>query len=59
MGIGIRTRQEFRYKPSDKKSKRNRISVLLKSRRSIFGFKPFISNEFFYDFAEKNMIKIG
>jgi len=60
---GIRTRQEGRFKENDTHVTRNRSRIKIKSGRKFLKVKPFISNEFFYDFDKgeynKNRLNVG
>jgi hypothetical protein len=62
--ILLKDRQEYRIKNNGKRSLRNRFKIMLKFNQ-IFSlyFKPFISNEFFYDLDKnkynKNWLSIG
>jgi hypothetical protein len=49
---GIRTRQEFRFKENREDTTRNRSRIEIKSGKAYLKVKPFISNEFFFDFDE-------
>jgi hypothetical protein len=57
-------RQEYRFKFDGNRSLRNRFKITLKSNKIFLSyFKPFIANEFFYDFDKnkynKNWLFIG
>ncbi|MBT4989145.1 MAG: hypothetical protein HOM96_01205 [Rickettsiales bacterium] len=58
----MRNRIEYRLADSTK-SFRNRTKIALQSRNEILRLKPFIANEFYYDFDEdkynKNTSSIG
>ncbi len=60
---GIRTRQEGRFKENGTHVTRNRSRIKIKSGRKFLKVKPFISNEFFYDFDKgeynKNRVNVG
>ena len=61
--LGLRTRQEYRIRNSGNHTARNRSRVKIQSKQKFFNTKPFISNEFFYDFDKnkynKNRIDVG
>ena len=60
--ISIRNRIEYRIKGLDK-TFRDRLRVFIGSNREFLKIKPFISNEFFYDFEDnrynKNWFSFG
>ena len=59
----LRVREEFRFKTDNSYANRNRIRLMFKSNKEILKLKPFVRNEWFYDFdAEKynkNWLSVG
>jgi hypothetical protein len=55
--IGLRTRQEYAFASDDTESTRNRIRIMLKSNKRFLKLRPFIGNEFFYDFDKEKYNK--
>lgn len=53
----VRTRQEYRYQSDGTESTRNRSRILFKSKKIIWGVKPFLANEWFYDMDDKKYNK--
>ncbi len=54
----IRTRHEFRFRDKKDDSTRNRIGLKIKSDKTFYNLKPFVSNEYFYDFKKDQFTKI-
>ncbi len=61
--IELRTRQEYRLKSNNQETARNRMRIKVTSKNKIFNMNPFVSNELYYDFDEKeltnNRLEVG
>tara|TARA_B110000014_G_C20028077_1_gene533762 strand:- start:187 stop:825 length:639 start_codon:yes stop_codon:yes gene_type:complete len=53
--IELRTRHEYRLKSDNQETARNRVRIKVTSKNKIFNMKPFVSNELYYDFDEKEL----
>lgn len=56
---GVRTRQEFRLRQQKQNSQRNRVKITAKSTRAFFNARPFIGNEYYYDFLKDEVTKVS
>ena len=61
--IELRTRHEYRLKSNNQETARNRMRIKVISKNKIFNMNPFVSNELYYDFDEKelttNRLEVG
>jgi len=54
----LRTRHEFRRHENKDNSQRNRIKFKARLKESIFHLRPFVSNEYYYDFNKHELTKV-
>lgn len=61
--IELRTRHEYRLKSDNQETARNRMRIKVTSKNKVFNMNPFVSNELYYDFDEKelttNRLEVG
>ena len=54
----LRTRHEFRFRENKDDSQRHRIKIKTRLKQSVFHVRPFISNEYYYDFYKHELTKV-
>jgi len=54
----LRTRHEFRFRQYKEDSQRNRVKLKVKMKQGTYSIRPFISNEYYYDFNKNDLTKV-
>jgi len=55
---GLRSRHEFRFRQQKEDSQRNRVRLKIQSKRTFYKVRPFVANEYYYDFRKDELSRI-